>query len=330
MAERNKVKPDTILKTFWKNNERFADLFNGYLFNGKQVIKPQDLIEADTDISSLLKFNGHVETIQKIMDVVKKSAYGVDFVILGIENQQRVHYAMPLRHMLEDALSYLKEYNELAAKNKKDKNFESSDEFLSNMKKTDRLHPMLTICIYYGEKEWDGPHTFTDMLKIPEEMKELISDYRFNLLEIRKSEKIKFQNSDVSTVFDISRFIYEKNYDKINDKYKEKTIPSELAMVIGSITESQKLIDDAVKSEKEGGEMNMCEALKELEQRGFKQGENVKLISLIQKKIKRGDSIEKIADDLMEEVELIRPIYECIKENDAMTAEEIYQIIKER
>ena len=76
---------------------------------------------------------------------------------------------------------------------------------------------MLTICIYYGEKEWDGPHTFTDMLKIPDEMKELISDYRFNLLEVRKSEKIKFQNSDVSTVFDISRFIYEKNYDK----YKE-------------------------------------------------------------------------------------------------------------
>ena len=43
-------------------------------------------------------------------DVVKKTAYGVDFVIWGIENQQRIHYAMPLRHMIEDALSYLKEY----------------------------------------------------------------------------------------------------------------------------------------------------------------------------------------------------------------------------
>lgn len=105
-------------------------------------------------------------------------------------------------------------------------------------------------------------------------------------------------------------------------------------MVIGSITESQKLIDDAVRSEKEGGKMDMCEALKELEQRGFNQGknegQNVKLISQIQKKIKRGDSIEKIADDLIEDIKLIRPIYECIKENKTMTAEEIYQIIKER
>ena len=41
------------------------------------------------------------------------------FVILGIENQQKVHYAMPLRHMVGDAFSYLKEYNELAAQNKK-------------------------------------------------------------------------------------------------------------------------------------------------------------------------------------------------------------------
>ena len=63
----NNLKPDTILKNFWKNNEHFADLFNAALFNGSQVIKPEDLSEADTDVSSLLKFNNHVETIQRIL-----------------------------------------------------------------------------------------------------------------------------------------------------------------------------------------------------------------------------------------------------------------------
>ena len=33
--ERNKIKPDTILKTFWRDNEHFADLFNAALFDGK-------------------------------------------------------------------------------------------------------------------------------------------------------------------------------------------------------------------------------------------------------------------------------------------------------
>ena len=34
---------------------------------------------------------------------------GVEFVVLGIENQQHIHYAMPLRHMIYDAMGYLKD-----------------------------------------------------------------------------------------------------------------------------------------------------------------------------------------------------------------------------
>jgi len=61
MTNQNKVKPDIILKNFWKNNERFADIFNAYLFRGEQIIKAEDLTEADADISSLVKFNEHKE-----------------------------------------------------------------------------------------------------------------------------------------------------------------------------------------------------------------------------------------------------------------------------
>lgn len=144
-----------------------------------------------------------------------------------------------------------------------------------------------------------------------------------NLIEVRDSEYLKFRNSDVSTVFDISRFIYDKKYDKISDIYKEQLISSELGLVIGAITESQKLMDDALKIEKEGGQMNMCKALEELEEKGKIKSK----ISLIQKKSQRGDSVEKIADDLMEDIQFIQPIYEIIKQNPTTTIEEIYQII---
>lgn len=123
-------------------------------FNGEQVLNPDDLSEVDSDVSSLIKFNGHVETVQQVLDVVKKTAYGVDFVIWGLENQAKIHYAMPLRHMVGDAFSYMKEYQEIAAKNRRDKNFASSDEFLSNMKKTDRLHSVISLCVYYGSMGW--------------------------------------------------------------------------------------------------------------------------------------------------------------------------------
>ena len=66
MAIKNNVKPDTVLKTFWKNNQRFADLFNTVLFDGNTILKPNDLKEADTDVSSIIKFNNHADTVHLI------------------------------------------------------------------------------------------------------------------------------------------------------------------------------------------------------------------------------------------------------------------------
>ena len=86
------VKKDVRLKEFWRKNERFADLFNAALFSGKEVIKPEDLQEMDTDMSGIVSLKGVEQSLTRARDVVKKSAYGVDFVILGIENQQKVHY----------------------------------------------------------------------------------------------------------------------------------------------------------------------------------------------------------------------------------------------
>ena len=287
-AEKNNIKPDTILKTFWRDNDHFADLFNAALFDGEQVLNPADLMEVDTDVSSMVKFNNHAETVQKVLDVVKKTAYGVDFVIWGLENQSKIHYAMPLRHMIGDSLSYLKEYNEIAARNKAEKGCESSDEFLSNLKRTDRLHPVISLCVYYGEKEWDGPFCLADMLEIPERLKPLVSDYKMNLLQLRKSGSLRFHNADVDTVFDVSRSIYEKDFQKINTVYKEKAIPAELGVVIGAITESQRLINHALQSEKKGGQIYMCGALEELVNEGVQRGRQEGRIEVLQEGILKG------------------------------------------
>lgn len=282
---RNKIKSDTILKAFWKNNERFADLFNTVLFDGEKVLKPEELVEVDTDLSSLLKVNGHAETLQKIFDVVKKTAYGIDFVIWGLENQNKIHYAMPLRHMLNDALSYLKEYNEIVAKRRKEKDTKTEDEFLSGMLKTDRLHPVISICVYYGEERWDGPICLSDMLKIPQELKEIVSDYKMKLVSVKESEQFQFQNEDINVAFDLIRSIYEKNYDRINTIYKRKAIDTELALVVGAVTNSQKIINGALKAEQKGERMNMCKALEELEQQCIESGKKEMIRQLIRKNL---------------------------------------------
>ena len=212
----------------------------------------------------------HTRGIQKILDVVKKSAFGIDFVILGLENQQHIHFGMPLRLMVGDALGYLKEYEEIAKRNKEEKGWASTEGFLSGFRKEDRLHPMVTICVYYGEEMWDGPISLTDMLNVPEELRAVVNDYKMNLIQVRESEQLRFQNEDVRTVFEVSRDIFNKDYVKIEDIYREREIDSELGLVIGAITESKELINHALK--RKGGRMNMCTALEELKREGIEQG----------------------------------------------------------
>ena len=52
----------------------------------------------------------------------------------------------------------------------------------------------------------------------------------------------------------------------------------------------------------------MCTILDAAEERGVNRGQTLKLIMMVQKKIKKGDSIAKIADDLVEDEIVISPI----------------------
>lgn len=261
------VKKDVRLKEFWRKNERFADLFNAALFSGKEVIRPEDLQEMDTDMSGIISLKGEEQSLTRARDVVKKSAYGVDFVILGIENQQKIHYAMPLRTLLYDGLGYLKEYQETSQSTDEHGEVMTADEFLSRFRKSDRLHPIITLTIYYGEKEWDGPLSMRDMVsEMPKELEAVFADYKMNLVQVRESDKYIFNNEDVRTVFEITRSIYQEDFEGINQKYTD--IRSELAAVVGTITDSPHLIEES--SEKEV--LNVCTAFEKLREEGKAEG----------------------------------------------------------
>ena len=60
-------------------------------------------------------------------------------------------------------------------------------------------------------------------------------------------------------------------------------------------------------------------------QQGIIQGENLKLIMQVQKKMRKGDSVSKIADDLLEDEITILPIYNLAKKYPEDTEQDIYQ-----
>ena len=202
--------------------------------------------------------------------MVKRAAYGVDFVIMGIENQIRAHYGMPLRVMLYDSLGYLKECREIVRRHRKDGDKATPDELLSGLHKEDRLHPIISIVIYYNEKPWDGPKSLKDLVvEMPEEISQVFSDYRMNLLQVQESENYRFSNEDVQDVFEAVRHIYKGEFNQVKEMFRERNVKSDVGAMIGVMTDSDLIIERAYKSK---GGMNMCTALEKLEEKGREEG----------------------------------------------------------
>ncbi len=105
------LKADTITKDYVKDADVFADIFNYYIYGGRQVILPEQLTERDsTKIALPYGADGAVVPVQKFRDVQKLYAAMTDgkmeYVLYGAENQAEIHYAMAVKNNLYDALEY--------------------------------------------------------------------------------------------------------------------------------------------------------------------------------------------------------------------------------
>ena len=298
-SNRTTHQKDVSLKTFWRDNEHFADLFNATVFNGKQVLKPDKLTEMDTDVSATIHSKSYNESITRNRDVVKKMSDGVEFNILGLEIQDKTHYAMPLRTMTYDALGYIKEYNDIKKHHKLNKDsFSSHEEFLSGINKSDRFHPIITLVLYYGESLWDGPTCLSDMMiSMPDNIKAYFSDYKLNLVQILDSDKYTFYNEDVRDVFNIVRNIYNDDFESIYREYESRNVDIDVMELICSITSVPKLMDLCTDNE-QGGTVNMCEAMKrfqaECESKGMKEGIDSEKVNSIISMLEFGITKEQI------------------------------------
>ena len=207
---KDKVKSDSADKVYWRQNETFADLFNAYLYNGEQVIKSEELEELDTDASDVVEIGEVKESIRGARDVIKiaKKYNGVEYVLLAIENQEGIHYAMPIRVMGYDHYSYNKQYNDRKNYYKKNDIKLKDDEFLSGIRKTDKFLPVITLVLYYGEKDWDGPRSLYDMLVIPDRIKHFVGNYPINIIQMKDNDLVLHNQYNVD-LFKIMSIIYD-------------------------------------------------------------------------------------------------------------------------
>lgn len=221
--------------------------------------------------------------------------------------------------MLNESLAYdsqLREKrNENTAAYATDKSyFANSDEFLCKIRGEDRLLPIITLVIYWGDKKWDGATNLTELLDfsdIDEELKKYVSNHTIHFIHIDEITNLKNFKTEIRHT--IGLYNYRNNLDKFQDYIKENKqelshLDTETLFTISNLISEKKL--STLQSEnEEQEETNMCKALDDMRKlarmEGKLEGKNEHTKELIQKKLAKGKSISMIADELEETVEEI-------------------------
>ena len=98
---------DITCKQLLRDGECFADLCNALYFHGRQVIKPEDLISQENDVSTLIGKEPLPMKMKRYRDIVRKVSINGDYMIIGVEHQSSLDKNMIIRILNYDAQLYI-------------------------------------------------------------------------------------------------------------------------------------------------------------------------------------------------------------------------------
>lgn len=275
-------------------NDVFADIVNVLLFDGKELVKPEELADAQP-YSQYKADDGKLHEQER--DVAKYWRKGnMTIALCGIENQTRVDNEMPFRIINYDGAAYRSQ----------------------TMKKdgSPKHYPVVTLVLYFGEQEWNGPRKLSEGMDIPEEVKPYFQDYGINLFSICHLEEsiIRKFKSDFGIVADYFAGFYKDREYRPKDERKFRHIDAMLKF-LAVVKRDERYVKEDFRNEK--GEVGMCEILDRMEEKGIAKGieqgiekgtQNTLLDSLCN--VMNGFKVsEKEAMDVLKISEADRPFY---------------------
>ena len=270
-------------------NDVFADIMNVFLFGGKQVIN-EDQLENSKDRSQY-KADGKLH--QQERDVSKfYNDKEIRIAFLGIEHQNKAEEYMPLRVISYDGSSYRSQL--LKSEGKK------------------KPYPVITLVLYFGTTHWRYGKSLHEVLDIPANIKEYVSDYKINVIEVAflNQKQIDMFQSDFKIIADF--FVQKRKYedyvpldDPINH---EDEVLKMMEIMVGDKRYSQVLKELNKERDKlKEGKLTMCEVYDKIEGRGIQKGIQMEKANTEKERI-RADSEKKRADKIEKENERLKKL----------------------
>lgn len=330
------MKKDTVTKDYMSDAAVFADAFNYYIYGGEQVIQPEQLTERDTvEIALPYGADGAAVPVQKFRDVQKLYAAMTDgnaeYVLYGVENQSEIHYAMAVKNCLYDALDYAGQVEEAARSHRRameearrqrregsavskaeqaggmpPAKTPNTGEFLGGFWKEDRLVPCLTLAIYFGCEEWDGPLSLFEMLDVRDpKVLSCMDNYHVRLIApalMTDQEIMKFQSS----LREVMLFIkHSKDKEALKEIFswnrsRFQSLERRAMEVIHVITGTD------LKYEEDEVKVNVCQGILDMQLESEQIGELRKARESAERFYKMGIEVEEVAEGVGYDVDVVK------------------------
>ena len=195
-------------------------------------------------------------------------------------------------------------------------------------------HPYgeLPPCIHVGILNFNqmiSPNYYHKFYLMDEKTKEIYSrKFQFHMLELKKLKYAK-EKQQRKPLYQWAKLIAAQTWEELEqeskgNKYMERALEEMIKISQDEMERYLYLREEMAESDR----VSQMQSAKRIGRKeGKKEGEILKLITQVQKKIARGDSLEKIADDLIEDETVIKPIYQLVQGNPNKTEDDIYQML---
>lgn len=310
-------KKDLDLKSYLSDRRRYADIYNGSIFRGGQLLKAEELEPAETVMAKA----GREGAIERTSDIVmRQKTTGDLFALWILENQETIDYSMPVRIMLKEALEYdrqvteLKRANMAKYKNQTRQGREkllpiTAGEYLYKVRRGERISPVNTLIVYWGKEPWDGPKSLHDILdfgsediQLQKELKRLVPEYPLHILDLNTvTDYSKFQ-TELRTVFELYRHRNDKKrFREYVEEHEEcRHLDEESCRIIERFTNAEKLLIRAGHDEKEEKDMDVGSAIWDIREEGVQEGISRGIRALVETCKELGQSKEETANRLVQ------------------------------
>ena len=226
---------------------------------------------------------------------------------------------MPVRVMLQEALEYDRQLKERRRKRTREMPYATSGEFLSRIRKDDRLHPVVTLVVYWGEEEWQGAKCLhdildfgeekTDRMELPHTLRKYVPEYPIHFLNLSEMNSCETFHTELKTLFELyARRNRKAEFTEYLEEHADE-VDSETCWVLGQLVNSQELQNYTSEERKE--KKDMGNVITELIEDGRAEGRRDGLKALVR-------TLKAILHDFTD-------VYEAVIQND-----EYHDVTKEQ